>query len=109
MKALLSTISHDTRKEFSKEISLTALPASGQTIISNNVKFVCKEIVFVADQDAQIIADCHVKTTEELLKSWGFADTSVVDYHEQPVAVEVKPEPKPEPAPAPAPKKGRGK
>jgi len=85
MKALLSTISHDTKKEFSKEISLTSLPASGQTVISNNIKFVCKEIVFVADQDAQIIADCHVRTTEALLKSWGFADTSVVDYHAPPV------------------------
>jgi len=109
MNLLLSTISHDTRKEFSKEISLTALPASGQAIISNNVKFVCKEIVFVADQNAQVIADCHVRTTEELLKSWGFADTSVVDYHEKPVAVEVKPEPKPVHAPALTSKKGRWK
>lgn len=98
MNILLSTISHDSRKEFSKSISLPVIPSVGETIISNNTKFVAKERVFVADQDAQIISDCHVQTTEELLKSWGFEDTSAVDYHAAPV-VEVKPEIKPQQVP----------
>lgn len=100
MNLLLSTISHDSRKEFSKSIVLPVIPAVGEAIISNNVKFVAKERVFVADQDVQIIADCHVRTTESLLKSWGFEDTSAFDYHAPLVAVE--------PAPMPA-KKGNRK
>ena len=92
MNILLSTISHDTRKEFTKSVVLPVIPSVGETIIFNNTKFVAKERVFVADQDVHIIADCHVRTTEDLLKSWGFEDTSAVEYHAPPV-VEAKPEP----------------